>query len=150
MFSEVQNEYIRQLLITYHKEYPFYIVYSNSNISQYSSYDDYNFYVILCKNKIEAQGRYSFNIPSGSIRLGVRSGNSSYSYHSERTVRLQSISTLTVPEYEFIYTNAEAEAITIQPDILATQELRQDTFNGFGVALLIVLLSVVVFRLVRR
>ena len=40
MFSEVQRDYIKQLVLSNDKDYPYYLAYSNTNVSNsYSSLD---------------------------------------------------------------------------------------------------------------
>lgn len=150
MFSEVQREYIKQFVLSNKAEYPYYLAYSNPYIGNGYSSDDPDFYIILSPEEITATSLYNYSVPPGAVRYGVRSGNASYNYHAARLTSATAPTSLIVNDYAFVYTNATSSASTVQPDVLATPQLSQSAFNGFGIALLIVLLSVIVFRFVRR
>ena len=59
MFSEIQRNYIQQLVLSNKDKYPYYVAVTNSNISQGSSYDDYSFFVYLSDRPITASDRYT-------------------------------------------------------------------------------------------
>ena len=149
MISEVQREYVKQLLLANHRSYPYYIVYSNNNVNGSYSNDDWDLFVIMSPSKITADTLYHYTIPNNSVMYGIRSSNASYNYHSERLSSFSAPNNLTVNNYQFVYSNAEYSCITCQPDILATNYVTQSHFDGFGVALTIILLSVVFFKIVR-
>lgn len=150
MFSEVQREFIKSFVDTYRKEYPYYIAYTYTNVSDSYSYDDVSFYIIVSKNPIEGVSRYRYNLYGDCLSFAVRSGNASRTYQSERVQSVSAPSTLTVNNYEWVYTNAEFTTAQLQPDITATRAVTGDVYQGVSIALLIVLLSVVFFRMIRR
>ena len=149
MWSTTNYDYAKSLVLSNKAEYPYYIAVTNTNVSNNYVNDPIQFYVYLSKKPISASSRYNFSIPSGSVCYSVRSGSASSNYHSERVVSSSVSRTLTVDNYEFVYTNAEFESSTIQPDFLTTETVSSNTFNGVFIALFIVLLSVLFFRLIR-
>lgn len=149
MFSEIQRNYIEQMVKTNYKDYPYYIAYTNTNISNQVIQDNYNFILILSKDKITANSKYSYTFENynNTICLSVRSGGASYNYHNERVVNTPlSSNNLNINNYEFVYTNAVFETVSLQPNIIQTNELTENTFNGVMVALFIVILSITFFR----
>ena len=150
MFSEVQREWIAHFVKSNFKDYPYYIAYTNTNFNQTSS-NDYNFYIIISKDKITANSRYSYTLQnlSNCICLGVRSSNASYNYHNERVVNQSLSSTnISIDNYEFVYTNAEFQTYSMQPNVLQETYVTESTFNGVSIALFIVLLSVLLFKFI--
>ena len=122
MFSTAQQAYIDAILPTYAKDgYKYYVVYSNnvaSGSSYYSTSPD--LYALFSKSPISAQDAYTFSLEDSSVLVAVRSGNYSSSSSAVNTARVSASeytqTTLTVDKYEHIYTNAEFEGITLQPD----------------------------------
>ena len=122
MFSTAQQSYIEALLPTYAKDgYKYYVVYSDSvsNSGYYFSANP-DLYAVFSKEPITAQNGYTYVIEDDSILVSVRTGNyssSSSAVNSSRVVVTDyAAGTLTVPEYEHIYTNAEFTGHTLQPD----------------------------------
>lgn len=122
MFSTAQQAYIDALLPTYAKDgYKYYVVYTDSvsnSSSWYSSEPD--LYAIFSKKAISAKSAYSYDIGESSIIVSIRTGNyssnSSAVNDSRVTVADYTSQTLSIAEYEHIYTNAEFEGHTLQPD----------------------------------
>lgn len=122
MFSTAQQAYIEALLPTYAKEgYKYYVVYSNTNTnSSYNSTTYPDLYAVFSKEEITAEDGYTYVIPNDSILVTVRTGNYSSSNNAVNTDRVTvnnyAAQTLSINEYEHIYTNAEFEAYSLQPD----------------------------------
>ena len=119
MFSTNQTSYIDSFLATYAaKEFKYYIAYTDTSTSYYNTYPD--LYIIFSKEEIIAQDGYTYALPADSVQLAIRTGNyssNSSADNSDRVVQtvLQE-QTLTVDEYEHIYTNATFEGYALQPD----------------------------------
>ena len=105
MFSEIQRHFIQQMVLSNRDQYPYYLAVTNTNISQGGSGDAISFYLYLSDEPITAQSQYSYVFSGNCIRYAVRSGNSSYNYHSERVGVSAGPSSLTIDNYEFCYTN---------------------------------------------
>lgn len=149
MFSEVQRNFIQQLVLANKSKMPYYIAYTNSNISQVGGYDNVSFFVIISDEPIVASNQYRYTISGNSQRFAVRSGNASYNYHSERVQLLSSPTTLDIDNYEFVYTNAEFTGVSLQPDLLITTGVQQSHFDGISIALLIIIVSVLFYKIIR-
>lgn len=122
MFSTAQQAYIEALLPTYAKEgYQYYVAYSHTVVgSGYYTPTDPDLYVIFSKEAISAQDAYTYDIQDDSIIVTVRSSNYSSSSSAVNTDRVvveeYSAQTLTIDQYEHIYTNADFESYALQPD----------------------------------
>jgi hypothetical protein len=149
MLSRDNLEYARQLVEANRDDYPYYVIVTNTNISDNYDYQSPSFKVYLSKSKINANGRYTFTIPNNSYCYSVISSNASRQYHSERVSVSNYSGILSVPTYEFCYTNAEFSGNTVQPDVLADNNVTQSHFDGVSLIMLAVLLSSVVFKIVR-
>lgn len=149
MFSEIQRNYIQQLVLANKDKYPYYLAYTNSNISQGSNYDTVNFYVVISDEPITASSQYVYEISGNSKRFAVKSGSASYSYHTERVQLLAAPSEVSINNYEFVYTNANFSGASLQPDLLVTNGLQQSHFDGFSIAILIIIVSVLFYKMIR-
>jgi hypothetical protein len=153
MFSDAQQGYIAALVANMRDEYPYYIAYSDFRNGNYESA---SIYVIFTKEKITARGLYSYEIASGVKYALITSNYSSYNTNTARTV-VNSFNggVVTIPIYEFIYTNAEFASSSVQPDI---NKLYGGDYNAqlqttnfiFVVACLTVMLLDVFFSFRRR
>ena len=149
MISRDNLEYAKTLIESNRKEYPYYIFITNTNISDNYSYESPTYKIYFSRKPILANGRYSFTIQDTALCYSVVTSNASKQYHSER-VKVNSFSgELNVNEYEFCYTNAQFKTNSIQPDLLASSSVSQSHFDGVSLILLVILLSTVVFRLIR-
>lgn len=148
MFSEVQRAFIKQFVDTYRKEYPYYLAYSRTYFG--ASYDTPDLYIYLSKEPITASNLYSYSFTGDCIGFSVITRTASNSYYAKRIDTVTVPNFKTVDNYEFVYTNAEFTGYQMQPDINATREVTTDVYQGVSIALLIVLLSVVFYRLIRR
>ena len=115
MFSDAQQRYIASLVATMREDYPYYISYSDF---RYCSSDVPSIYVIFSKDKITASDMYTFSVPSG-VRYAIYTNNySSYSSNPARhSVTAYNGGYLSVPVYEFVYTNAVFSTYSVQPDV---------------------------------
>lgn len=153
MFSDAQQGYISALVANMRDEYPYYIAYSDF---RNGNYDSPSVYVIFTKEKIIAKGLYSYEVSSGVKYSLITSNYSSYNTNTARTV-VNSFNggVVTIPIYEFIYTNAEFSSSSVQPDI---NKLYGGDYNAqlqttnfiFVVACLTVMLLDVFFSFRRR
>lgn len=150
MWSDIYTNYVKQLVISNRGEYPYYLAVTNTNIGIGSNYDSPAFYVYFSKEPIKATGLYNYVLPSDSIRYTVIGANANSNYHSQRVTTSAFSGNLAVNNYEFVYTNAEFTGNTIQPDILATNNVKEGTFQGFCWLLFVLLLGCIVVRLVRN
>lgn len=150
MLSRDNYEYAKQLIESNRGEYPYYILSTNTNISDSYDYQAATFKIYFSDKPITANGRYSFSFQGDVVVYSVISSNASKQYHSERVqISSYNSTSLTVNNYEFVYTNAEFKTGSIQPDVLATASVAQSHFDSVSIILLVVLLSSVVFRILR-
>ncbi len=122
MFSTAQQAYVNALIPTYAKEgYRYYVCYTDSvGNTGYGSSANPDLYALFSKSPISSQDAYTFNLEDSAVLVTIRSGNYSSSSTAVNTARVVASeytqATLTVDEYEHIYTNAEFEGIILQPD----------------------------------
>lgn len=149
MWSDSNRDYVKQLVETMHKEYPYYVAHTCTywGISNSAAYPTFKVY--FSKEPIEATGLCSYQLPAKSIVYNIRAGNANSNYQDERVTVYSAGGTLSINDYEFIYTNAEFTGSTVQPDILATSDVTQSHFDGVSLILLSVLLGAVVVKLIR-
>lgn len=122
MFSTAQQAYIEALLPTYAKDgYKYYVVYSD-NVANSGYYTSANpdLYAVFSKETISAKDAYTYDIGNSSIIVTIRCSNYSSSTSANNDDRVvvedYAAQTLSIPVYEHIYTNAEFEGHTLQPD----------------------------------
>lgn len=149
MLSRDNLEYAKQLVEANRGDYPYYVIVTNTNVSDNYDYQSPAFKVYLSKSKITANGRYTFTLPNNSLCYSVISSNASRQYRNERVSVSNYSGTLSVPTYEFCYTNAEFSGNTVQPDALANNNVTQSHFDGVSLIMIAVLLGSVVFKIVR-
>ena len=122
MFSTNQINYIESFLPTYAQEdYTHYVAYTDStNTSGYYQTDP-DLYIVFSKSEITASDGYTYTVPEGAVQLCIRTGNylsSTNANNSDRVVvRDFTGTTLSIDEFEHIYTNATFSGYTVQPDI---------------------------------
>lgn len=117
MFSDAQQRYLASLVASMRDDYPYYVAYSDF---KNTGYDVPQIYVIFCKEKITSSGLYSYSVPQGVKFSVITSNYSSYgsSSNSERlSVTAYTGGSLSVPIYEWVYTNAEFSGVAVQPDV---------------------------------
>lgn len=123
LFNTVQHDFLESFVPTMlQKGYKYYVAYTNTRTNNdYYSNSTPDLYVVFSTSKIVASSAYSYNIPTGSVRLAVRSGNystSSSAVNTDRLVKHDFSGTLNINEYEHVYTNAKfGETAVVQPDL---------------------------------
>lgn len=123
MFSTAQKDVLTSLIPVMRRQgYKYYIAYTNTNTNTgWTSSAVVDLYVVFSSDEIVAKDMYSYSIPSGSVRYAIRTANYSTgngAVNTDRYVTSTYSGTLTVQEYEHIYTNAEFSTSTVQPNIL--------------------------------
>lgn len=136
LFSTNQIEIVETLVPTMlAKGYTHYVAYTNTNTGSYYNSEP-DLYIIFSNEEISGSSAYSFNIPSNSVRVVVRSSNYSSSTSAVNTERIvteeYTATTLNVDVYEHIYTNAVFTGSSVQPDILqeGSANTIYDTYNS--------------------
>lgn len=148
MISDSVLDYCKNIIATNRKEYPYYVVASNTNFNSYS-YTEPVVYIYLAKDEIKSNGSFSYVLPAGSRRLGVVSNNASERYNGQRVTNTAYAGALTVNEYEWVYTNADTGTITAVPDLVDTFPATNTCFTAIGIIISILLVTNLVIRLVR-
>lgn len=148
MISDSVLEYCKNIIATNRKEYPYYVVASNTNFNSYS-YTEPVVYIYLAKDEIKSNGTFSYVLPAGSRRLGIVSNNASERYNGQRVINTAYAGTLTVNEYEWVYTNVNTGTVTSVPDLVDTFPATNTCFTAIGIIISILLVTNLVIRLVR-
>lgn len=152
MWSEVNNDYVKQLVLTQRANgYPYYIAHTVTNVNGYSNNNAVSFKVYFSDKPIKGTGLCSFEFSGGGVVCySVVSANANSNYYAQRvTTSGYSGTTLNVNNYEFIYTNAAFEGSSVQPDIALTPSISKADFQGVSIVLIVVLLSTVTYKLIR-
>ncbi len=149
MWNESYKQYVKDLVLSNRGEYPYYLAVTNTYIGNGYNTEYPAFKVYFSKEPITASGLYSYKLPADSIVYTVIGSNANDNYHSKRVTTSTASGNLDINNYEFVYTNAEFTGNTIQPDIMATNNVKEGTFQGFAWLLFVLLLANIVVRLVR-
>lgn len=152
MFSTAQNDYLKSLVPVMRQQgYRYYVAYSDNDRG--NNYDP-DLYVIFAKDKITANGLYSYSVPAGSVRYSIITSNTSYNNTAYRVSTASvGVSMVTVDRYEHIYSNAApaTDTVQLQPDILYTEGVYQnETLAAVGIVLTIGLFVAWFWRLFSR
>ena len=139
MWSEINNEYVKQLVLSNRNEYPYYLAQTVTSIESGSNYNSPTIKVYFSKEPITCNNAYSYTLPAKSICYSIVGGNGSRYSKDARTTITNISGRVNIAEYEFVYTNAEFTTYTIHPDITATNTVTQSHFQA-GIALIIILL----------
>lgn len=126
MFTQVEYTYLENLIETYilKGEYTSYLAYTNTDLSGSYTSDTYDFFVIFSKEDITSNSG-QFVVSSGSLRIAVNSSQASRNNTNGPRLEFTELSgAVSVPTYEFIYTNALHSAY---PDILAKEVYESKT-----------------------
>lgn len=150
MWSDSNRDYVKSLIETNRAVYPYYITHTCTywGISNSSSLPSFKVY--FSKEPIRSSGLYTYVLPSDTVVYSVIGGNANGNYHNSRVSVSKISGSLTVDSYEFVYTNAETAAETVQPDLLASSTVKQSHFDGVSLIILVVLLSSIFVKLIRR
>lgn len=149
MWNATYEDFVEHLVQTNYKEYPYYVAHTCTywNVSNSGALPAFKVY--FSKEPITASDLYVYNLPADTICYSVIGGNGSSNYNSQRVTTSTAKGRLNIDWYEFVYTNAETTSATVQPDILATNEVTQSHFDGVGLVILAVLLSSIIYRFVK-
>ena len=126
VFTQVEYTYLENLIETYvlNGDYKSYLAYTNTDLSGSYTTDTYDFFVIFSKEDITSNVN-NFSVSSG-LKISVNSSQASRNYANGPRVEFAELSgVVSVPSYEFIYTNALQSAY---PDILA-KEVAENRMN---------------------
>ena len=150
MFTAVENEYLRSLVMTMSKKgYNHYLAYTVTDETGNNTAD---MMIYFSKTKITGNGLYSYSVPTGSLRYRVDSNGYSQTTNTAARVQVSSAGgTVNIQQYEFVYTNAEYAGTSIQPDIKKLNG--GETFENvqaIGILLGVVILTFVLWKLLRR
>lgn len=148
MISDSVLDYCKNIIATNRKEYPYYVVASNTNFDSYS-YADPVVYIYLAKDEIKSNGSFAYVLPAGSKRLGIVSNNASERYHGQRVTTTTYSGALSINEYEWVYTNANTGTVVAVPDLVDTFPATNTAFTAMGIIISILLVTNLVIRLVR-
>lgn len=125
MLTQVEKDYLISLINTYkkqgYKHYMAHTVTENNN--------DYDICVYFSKNDIVAINDNYFDIGTNALKILINSSSRS-NYDSVDRDNVSSFNgNVTIPEYEFIYTDAKAEysisSLCVNPDITLDYGFRQ-------------------------
>lgn len=114
--------------------YDYYLLYSNTNIGNNYWYDEPSAYLVVSDKPIVANSRYNYSVSGNSATYSIITTNASERYNTERisvTTATHS-KTVDINKYEFVYTNAEFDGATLQPDFNATRSVTAPQFQGFS------------------
>lgn len=149
MWSDVNKEYVKELVLTNRSEYPYYIAVTCSYWGTYYDYNRPTFKVYFSKEPITADGLYNYVFEDTAVVYSVIGGNANNNSNECRVQTSTYNGTLNIDDYEFVYTNAEFETNTVQPDILSTNLVTQSHFDGVSLILLGILLGTIVAKIVK-
>lgn len=151
MWSEVNSEYVKQLVLTNYKEYPYYVAHTVTYIDTISSYNSPTVKVYFSKEPITINNSYSFTLPSNSICYDIIGGNGSRNSQSARVSISNASGRININQYEFVYTNAETETqvYCVHPDVIETKQLTQSHFDAGCVIILMVMLATFLIKLMK-
>lgn len=124
MISATQEIYIRYTVQSYlNQGYKYYVVHTNTNLSNSSSNDWQDLTLYFSKDPITKRNDYSFTFQSG-IRLDVITAGARTDRRAER-VQLSNLSnsTIIIDNYEFILSNQEGRYM----DVLGLQSYQEQT-----------------------
>jgi len=149
MFTAVETEYLRCLVMTMSKEYPYYLAYTVTDETGNNTADAY---IYFSKTKITGNGLYSYSVPSGSLRYRLDSNGYSSTTNTAARVQVTTASgAVTVHSYEFVYTNASFAGTSIQPDIKKLNGGETvESVQGLGIIVTLLLLVLIIWRIFGR
>lgn len=150
MINSELREYCAGLISHYSKDYPYYFMYTNTNISDRYS-NQYGATIAFSAEKPTVNNQYSMNSEEWLV-VSVYSSNASWNDDSERFNISTKNGTITCNEWEYVYSNVEstyAYALVDTPNYYAGYNSTQiDSF--FGVLECALLLTVVIGLWIKR
>lgn len=150
MWNDSYKDYVKELVKTNYKEYPYYIAHTCTywGINNTAVYPSFKVY--FSKEPIQANDLYNYTLKGDSLCYSVIGGNGNQNYHDSRVTTANALGNVKINDYEFIYTNAEFTGSTVQPDILATTSVSQSHFDAVGLIILAILLGSVVVKILKH
>ena len=149
MWSDVNTNYVKNLVLSNRTEYPYYMAQTVTHIGTGSNYNYVTIKVYFSKEPITSSNGYTYKLPADSICYSIIGGNGS-NYSQNQRVTVSNVSgNVTVEKYEFIYTNAETQTYAIHPDVTATNTVTQSHFDASSCLILIVLLASFIIRIIK-
>lgn len=149
MWSDSNRDYVKQLVLTNREEYPYYVAHTCTYWDVTNSSSLPAFKVYFSKEPIIASSLYDYKISANSLCYSVVSSNANKNYHNMRVTATAYSGNLSINEYEFIYSNAEYSAVTVQPDVTVTDSVSRADYQGVNFIIIAVLLGVIVYKLIR-
>ena len=141
MWSDINTNYVKDLVLSNRSEYPYYMAQTVSHIGSGSNYNTVTIKVYFSKEPITSSNGYTYKLPAGSICYSIIGSNGS-NYSQNQRVTVSNVSgNITVEKYEFIYKKAETQTYTIHPDVTKTNAVTQSRFDGVSILILILLLA---------
>lgn len=148
MFSTAQLDLIKSTVAEMRNEgYKYYLAYQDNNSSSGSP----DLFIIFSKDEIFGKDLYSYFIPSGSVRYGYFSSNST-NYGARLTVTnlTDGIVTHTINSYNHISTNATFTSLTAHQPDYCTEVYQYETFGACCLLLSVMFLVSCILRFFRR
>lgn len=149
MWSSQYQDYVKQLVETNRKEYPYYIAHTCTYWGSVNNYNKPSFKVYFSKEPITANDMYTYTLSGDSCVYSVIGGNANSNGSSRRVSFAPASGVISVDDYEFVYTNAEFTTASIQPDITASSSVSSSHFDGVSLILLVILLTAFVAKFLR-
>lgn len=122
MFTQTEYNYLLDLVESYilKGDYKYYVAYTNTNVSDYDYNRDYpDLYVVFSNDQIVQSGS-TFEVTNGRlISLDSDSATRNGS-NGPRMIVTNYSDSLTIPQYEFIYTNVDN---SVYPDLIADKSV---------------------------
>lgn len=111
MLSTAQMDFVENFIAQQYKEgYVYYVVFTNTNMSNVSSYNFRDLSIVVSKFPINCQNSYTFKSSNACVRYNIITRNASNNRDDDRIERLQKTNlsslNLSINNYEFIITNA--------------------------------------------
>lgn len=150
MWTQQNKEFVKELVISNHKEYPYYVAHTCTYWGNGSTYGRPTIKIYFSKEPIVATNLYNYSL-SGDCKLySINANNANQNSNEARmSVTNYTAGTVKIDDYEFIYTNAQSSATTIQPDITASYDVTQHHFDGVSLVLLAVILGCIVIKIMK-
>lgn len=149
MWSDSNRDYVKQLVLTNREEYPYYVAHTCTYWDVTNSSTLPSFKVYFSKEPITASSQYDYKIPANSLCYSVVSGNANKNYHNMRVSATAYSGNLSINNYEFVYSNAEYSAVTVQPDVTVSDSISRADYQGVSFFIIAILLGVIVYKLIR-
>lgn len=150
MWSQTNKEFVEELVITNHNEYPYYVAHTCTYWGTGSTYGRPSFKVYFSKEPIKVVNEYTYTLSGESVCYTVNANNANQNSNEQRfNVSKQNAGTVKIDNYEFVYANAVASSGTLVPDVTATYNVKQSHFDGASLVVIMVLLGTMIWKLMK-